>query len=191
MRAFSHKIHFKDGPDSFTTATVFKQGQDTLEIKTDKGAVCKIRHTPTSLTMTAGDETHRRKFTLTLITNAVDKQIQGSMRIDDRTFRAKGAPKQVLRLLNEQVQKAKIGAKLPRSPALSRLADKMRKDQKLVTLMLGISLPAAERKSYCEAVCDACAAGGPFSPWYCLSCASCDFFEVDLADKIGTVVAPV
>jgi hypothetical protein len=149
-------------------------------------AVCKVRHTPTSLTMTGGDESHRRKFTLTLIMNAADKQIQGSIRIEGRTFRAKAPPRQILRILNEQVQKARIGAALPKSAALVRLADKMRKDPKLVTLMLGISLPAAERNSYYEAVCDACAAGGPLSPWYCLSCASCDFFEVDLADKIGT-----
>jgi hypothetical protein len=31
MRAFSHQIQFQDGSDSFTTGTVFKEGQDTLD----------------------------------------------------------------------------------------------------------------------------------------------------------------
>jgi hypothetical protein len=139
--------------------------------------------------MTGGDEQHR-KFTLTL--NTVGKQLSAALRVAGKTIRAKGAPREVMGLLSAEVKKTPaIQAAFPKSVAMGKLANRMRKDQKVVSTLIGIAKPAAKRKSYCEAICDCCSGGGTFTPWCCISCASCDFFEVDLADKFGSVVAPV
>ena len=79
-------------------------------------------------------------------------------------------------------------AKLPRSRALASLAREVRTNPKVVGVLVGIAKPkAAKRKSYCEAVCDCCADGGWMAPWCCISCASCDVFEVDLQLKLAAL----
>jgi hypothetical protein len=40
--------------------------------------------------------------------------------------------------------------------------------------------------SYCQAVCDCCASGSfPTGPFCCRSCASCDYFEVNLTNEVN------
>jgi hypothetical protein len=68
------------------------------------------------------------------------------------------------------------------------LGNQMRSSASFVGSLVGHGRPVQLRKTYCEAVCDCCAGGGTFSPWCCISCASCDYFKVNFSDlAVGRV----
>lgn len=186
MQSFTHKLEFTNGAHSYSVATSFRKDGDTFAIRTDKGASCTMRQTPTSLTMNGVDE-QRRRFALTL--TVAGNEVSGELRLGRKRFQAKGPANQVMRTLSTQVaQSPRIKASLPQSTAIASLADLMRKNTKVVPLLVGVAKKPAGRKTYCESICDCCAGGGTFTPWCCISCASCDIFGMDLAQKFQMVV---
>jgi len=183
----SHVVSFHVAQDSFSARAAFSPAKDSFSIKAVNGAACQITQTPRSLTLTGVDE-KGKKFTLTF--TVVGQEVEGSLQIGTHNLRARGSAKEVFAKLDEQI-KATPGLQelLPTGTTLGPVADQMRANPSLVGSLVGHGKPPVElRKTYCEAVCDCCAGGGTFSPWCCISCASCDYFKVNLTDvAIGRI----
>jgi len=186
LQAYTHQVEFVDGDASFSVLTSYTKGQDLFEVRTDTGAVCSLRHTSTTLTIYGVDE-RGRNVTVRLAGEGED--VRGELQVAGNLFHASEVATKTMPSLLAQVSAAGISREsLPKSLALTRLARKMRAEHKLVSLLVGHGKLAAARKTYCESVCACCEKASWFSPWCCISCGSCDYFEVPLANKFEMLV---
>jgi hypothetical protein len=139
---------------------------------------------------TTADKDTRRSFTLTLADVGSGK-LDAVLQLGGRCFTAQGPANQIFTLLFSQLGDAVNF--LPRGITFVPLAAEMQRNTRLVDFIAGRPQPQlAQRKSYCEAVCDCCASGGfPFGPFCCISCASCDWFEVNLTGEVNLFGGPL
>lgn len=186
MTAYFHRVEFMVGSQVYIATTSSKKGEDNFTLEAKGAAICSISQTVNSFTMTGSDA--GRKFTLTLVTDG--NETNATMQIGNNRLTTKASPNQIWAKLKDQLSKdTRMRDRLPTGTALEPIAKEMH-NPKFVGVLIGQPEPVSisrRRKSYCEAVCDGCADGGLFSPWYCISCASCDYFDVDFSGRFGAL----
>ena len=183
MTNYLHSIDFEGWGYTYSVSTKFEEGHDIFEITVDDGAFCNLLYTADSVEIEGGDE-KGRKFTVTLA--SVEEKIHGTAKIGKDRLETQAPTEWAMRRLREQFQKnTDLEDQMPKSTALSLLAKEMSHNPQLVYVMAGHDKPrSTARKSYCEAICECCSDGGWMAPWCCISCASCDVFEVKLRAKL-------
>jgi hypothetical protein len=190
LQSYTHQLKFEDQGSVYSVVTSLTEAQDMLEIVTDQGALCSLRHTSTQFTMVGADE-QGHSFTL-MVSAGPRKKMRAELQISGRLFTAENDAENVISdLLDDVGRVAEMKESLPKSVGLARLARGVKANHKLVSLLVGYTKPAKKimaAGNYCTSVCACCEKGSWLSAWCCISCASCDYFKNPYQSAIGNIL---
>lgn len=152
-----------------------------MTIKSNTGAAFSQMLTNTSSLISGADE-KGRKFNL--VFKGADPNVSAVLTVGSLSLTAAGTTSQIITDLNKQINANPNALQIfPQSAAITKLVARVHTDPSILKEITGPTTSLLLKDSsdpkdrYCTAVCEACGKGGPFSPWFCLSCASCDVFS--------------